>query len=369
MARGRFAGTREEPHMSIPRKPAGLAGAALASVLVLAMATLPAHAEPTMGERIKTAVDDLVGPLLFCVTLLCSLSGAFLFVRGLMKLKDAHQGQGEMRQAFVAIFCATCLIALPEAAGMGMMSMLGTNNVFFSTSELSMASDALDGASAASKAKPLSSSIANIVQPKGVSPCFSGGGVPCMAKNLAINVVPVAIIAVFAFVYVAGLWGFGSALLDLARHAGERGGGSPPGFWTKLVASVLMLAAPPLLNALSLSVMGDAGPVGLRGLDSGSSALSYTGTGQTGILLQYAQLIGYLFQILALFGVIAFVRGIFVLKGAGEQRQNATYSHGIVFMVAGVLLANAKLSTCTLMGTIVGFGSASNNVLGFCTSG
>lgn len=337
--------------------------------ILLALFATPAFAEASMGERIKAAMDDMVGPLMFVVSLLSTLGGAILFIKGLLKLKDAHQGQGEIKAAFVSIFCATCLIALPEAAGMGMMSMMGTNNIFFSTSDLSL-SDVLDGNAAASQSKSLSSTVAGIASAQGVTQCYNGGGVPCMAKNLAVNVVPVAIIATFAFAYIAGLWGFGSSLFEMARHSGERGGGSPPGFWTKVAASIALLAAPPVLTALSQSVMGDPSPVGLRGLNTGSSFLTYEGGGGgSNILKQYAELIGYLFHIAALFGVIAFVKGIFILKGAGEQRQNATYSHGIVFMVAGVLLANAKLSTCTLLGTIVGFGNQGNlgNVMGFCS--
>ncbi len=339
--------------------------ASLAALIVLC--ATPAFAEAAMGDRIKAAMDDMVGPLIFIVSLLSTLGGAILMIKGLLKLKDAHQGQGEIRAAFVSIFCATCLIALPEAAGMGMMSMMGTNNIFFSTSDLNLA-DALDGNAAASQSRSLSSTVAGLGRASPVTQCYTGGGVPCMAKNLAVNVVPVAIIATFAFAYIAGLWGFGSSLFEMARHSGERGGGSPPGFWTKVAASIALLVAPPVLTALSQSVMGDPSPVGLRGLDTGSSFLTYEGTGGSGILKQYAELIGYLFHIAALFGVIAFVKGIFIMKGAGEQRQNATYSHGIVFMVAGVLLANAKLSTCTLLGTIVGFGTQGNlgNVMGFC---
>lgn len=336
------------------------------------LAATPAFAQNrTVGDMISAAMTDMVGPLLFVVSILCTLGGVFLYGKGLLRLKDAHQGQGEMKQAFTNIVVATILVALPEAAGIGMMSIMGTSNIFFSTSELQLAADALDGGAAAAKSQGLSGTLRGLASVASPENCIAaagaaggGGGVPCMAKNIALNVVPIGIIAVFAFVYVAGLWGFGSALFELARHSGERGGGAPPGFWTKAVTAVLMLAAPPFFMAVSQSVTGSSGPVGMSGLQSSSTLLTYE-IGGSGVLAQYSSMIGYLFHILALFGVVAFARGLFILKDAGERSQNATYSHGIVFMVAGILLANAKLSTCTILSTISGFGAAST--VGFCS--
>jgi len=321
----------------------------------------------TIGQRIQVAMNDMVGPLLFFVTLASTLGGVFLMAKGLLKLKDSHQDQNAFRTAFTCIAAATVLIALPEAAGIGMNSVMGTQGMMFQTSELKLVADALDGVTAAGQAPGISQRASSLVNVGGVNPCINGGidsTVSCMAENLAKNVVPVGIIAVFAFVYLWGLWGLASYLFELARHSSERGGGSPQGFYTKGLTSILALTMLSLFMAVSQTIMGNVGPVGETGINAGSDILSY-GLSGANVIQQYGKLIGYVFHILALFGVIAFAKGLFILKGVGDQRQNATFSHGIVFMIAGILMANAKLSTCTLMGTLSGFSAA--KVVGFCT--
>jgi hypothetical protein len=324
-------------------------------------------ASETIGAKIQFATNNMVGPLLFIVSLSCALGGVFLFAKGLLKLKDSHQDQNAFKSAFTSLVAATILIALPEAAGIGMNTVMGTQGMMFRTSEMRLASDALDGAGAIGQSQSMSQGAVSLAEVGGVKPCIGSDGmstaVPCMAENLAKNVVPIGIIAVFAFIYLWGLWGLGSSLFELARHSAERGGGSPQGFWLKALTSVLAMSMPTLFMAVSRTITGSEGNITEIGLSKSSEWLTYSVTGAN-ILQQYAQMITYTFHILALFGVIAFAKGLFILKGVGEQRQSATFSHGIVFMIAGVLLANAKLSTCTIMGTLSGFSAAAS--VGFC---
>lgn len=342
-----------------------LARLALA-VAATSLFALSAHAQTTnVGDRIEKSLSDMIGPLLFVVTLSCTLGGVFLFARGLLKLREASQDRNGVGGAFMTIAAATMLIALPEVAGIGMSSIMGGSGLI-GTNEISMANQALDGDAGITKSGGISNQVTRMATVTAPENCFAADrGVPCMAGNIAKNIVPIGVIAVFGFVFLAGLWGFGSALFELARSHGQEGRGTPPGWWGKVLASVLMMNGPPFFMAVTNSILGTGGnAVGNTGLNSGSSLLTYNIQGAT-VLQQYATLIGHVFTIMVLFGVLAFVKGLFVIKSAAERQGNATFSHGIVFMVAGVLLANSKLSTCAILASIAGNEGA--GMLGFCT--
>ena len=336
----------------------------------------PAYAQTTIGDRLQAGITDMVGPILFVITMMSTLGGVFLFVKGLMKLKDASTERSGLSGSLMTLLAATMLIALPEVAGIGMSSVMGGSGLI-GRNDFTVADRVLDGDSAASRSGSPSSKLAGMASVTAPDNCLSatgtssfmgnnsnGGAVPCMARNLAKNVVPIGVIAVFGFVFLAGLWTFGSALYELARSHGQEGRGTPPGWWGKVLASVLMMNGPPFFMAVTRTIMGnEANTVGASGVNTGSSLLTYNISGVS-VLTQYTELIGHLFTILVLFGVLAFVKGIFVIKSASERQGNATFSHGVVFMVAGVLLANSKLSTCTILSTIAGGGNA--GLLGFC---
>src|SRR3546814_14800289 len=91
------------------------------------------------------------------------------------------------------------------------------------------------------------------------------------------------------------------------------------------------------------------------GLDTASSLLSYTASSSADdFFKKYEELIGYVLQILTFFGVWAFVRGMLMVKMTAEGKQQQSYMSGIVFIVAGILLANAKVSTCMVLYTAGG---------------
>lgn len=334
--------------------------------------SIPAYAQTTIGDRLQAGISDMVGPILFVITMISTLGGVILFAKGLMKLKDASGDRGAVGPSMMTIAAATLLIALPEVAGIGMTSVMGGSGLL-GRNDFTVADRVLDGDSASSRSGTPSSKLAGMAAVTAPENCMSlagggnagnGGAVPCMARNLAKNVVPIGVIAVFGFVFLAGLWTFGSALFELARSHGQEGRGTPPGWWAKVLAAILMMNGPPFFMAVTRTIMGnEANTVGASGLNAGSSLLTYNITG-VNVLAQYTELIGHLFTILVLFGVLAFVKGIFVIKSASERQGNATFSHGVVFMVAGVLLANSKLSTCTILSTIAGDGNA--GMLGFC---
>lgn len=323
----------------------------------------PAFAQDasTVGDRLQSLIGSLSGPALFLVSIAAFVGGLWLLVRGLVRLKDASSHNEGTGGALITIVAAVFLIALPEIAGVGIMTAAGGSIV--NNSDLQAAKATLD-AGYAQGDQSVSNRLKNLTQVTQPSDCFNEkDAVPCMAKNISINVVPIGIIAVFVGVFIAGIWGFGASLFELTKvQPGQRG--VPEGWWGKVIFSVLMMNGPVLFTTFSSTILGNAGTINEGGQLGNSSLLTYQVV-DGDKFKQYNDLIGYCFTILALFGAIAFVRGIFVMKAAGEGKQ-ASYGHGIVFMVAGVLLANAKISACTLM-TTVGMGAGALNGAGFCS--
>lgn len=316
----------------------------------------PAYAQATVGNRLNEILKDITGPFVFLISLVCLVGGVALLIKGFLKLKESSGNQAQAGTAIAIIAAAALLIALPETAGTGMMTLTGTGNMagIVTSSDISAAKIGIGDESPGS----FSSKTADV---GAVTDCYSAAEpVPCMAGNIARNVVPIGIVAVFIIVFVSGLWGLGSALFETTKIEGGRS--LPDGWWGRVIFNIVLLNASVIFQIASQTLLGNAGTVRGSGLEPNSTLLKYDIGVSGATFQQYETLIGHVFTILALFGAIAFVRGIMVCKSAGDGKQGGSYSHGIVFIVAGVLLANSKYSTCLVLGTMLG----NSGTFGFC---
>jgi hypothetical protein len=341
--------------------------AAVAGLIALA-APLPALAQESVGTRLADIIASSWGPVLFLIAAASMLLGLFLVSRGLVHLvRVTSEGgrNGTPISAFVMIACGVLMIALPDTAGVGLTTWAGNAGAGIFGGDLE-ATKAIDLGSPGGGASNGLAGAAGVQQP---DDCFgSDDPVVCMARNVAKNAVPVGVLAIFALVFLTGLLGFASCLKTWASNQAQGGGGRDQGIWTKLVVSVLFMNAPFLYYTVANTLLGaSADVITADGFNSGSSLLSYHYTGGASgktaeLLAKWSELIGYCFQILALFGAWAFVRGINGIKGAAEGRSQNGYGTAFVYIVAGILLANAKVSTCMVTYTMGGSGMT----LGFC---
>lgn len=311
----------------------------IASLLMTSLLMSQAHAEETTaGEMIKHIGTDLYGPL-FATAILCSfLMGIILIGKGVSKLKDisSHQGGPNLsKEALLMIFGGTCLIALPDVMGAGLYT-------FYQTGSFEPQSVAVGG----------------------VASCMNSttgdASVTCVAHNIATNVVPVFSMVFFALSFITGLYIILSQIRKLAvshehgRHELEKG------WLLKLCVGVIVCNLPFLIKAVETTVGIESGEVVTAGgLDSGSSMLSYSG-GSSSVSQAYSQLIGYIFTILVIFGLIAIWRGLMLLKTFAEGRPEKTMGAAITHIIGGVFLTNAQFSTCLIITTAWGSGN------GFC---
>ena len=336
--------------------------AAIAPPVFLLMASV-ASAQ-TVGDRIKGLVTDAWNPLFLLASVACGLLGLFLFSKGLMKLAAASSQSAQSNHsswgaglAYLAV--AAALIALPDAAGMGMTSILGN-----ARGGGNLNSSGLDYSENMGKNDWLASINGSVAGVGNVENCLqSDTPAACMANNIAVNVIPIAVYALFAMVFILGFVMFAQALVEMAKSS-EGGGQHSKGGFTKIITSILVMNAPLAFALLTQTMLGQEGTITSGGLAAaGNNLLTYTSGSPLEIIKKYEAMIGSSFTILTFFGAWAFVRGILMIKATSEGRGQGTMGMAGVYIVAGVMLANAKLSTCYILSTVGGTPMA----VGFCS--
>jgi hypothetical protein len=329
---------------------------------VLAPSLAFAAGEQTIGDRLAAMVNDAWNPIFLLVAAGAAIGGIFMFAKGLMKLVEAsgeRGGNGGYTPGLAYLALAAALLALPDAAGMGMTSILGA----------ARGGGALDGTGldyneSGAGGDFLSTINGALASVKPVENCLtSGTPAACMAQNIALNVIPMAVYALFAMVFIFGLVIFAATLIDIARSSEDPRQHGKGGI-TKLFTAVMLMNAPLAFGLATKTMFGSDGTIGESGLTgTGSKLLTYTSGSSLEIVKKYSELIGHSFVILTFFGAWAFVRGVFMIKSTVEGRGQGSVGMAGVYIVAGVLMANAKASTCLILNTVGGADMAA----GFCS--
>lgn len=127
-----------------------------------------------------------------------------------------------------------------------------------------------------------------------------------------------------AVVYVLGLAGFGAGLARMVRMSEERGRG-PSGVGTVLcfAAGTVMFSFPSWLESGGMSLFGT----------DRVTALSYGGVDAA----RYDALLQALWAIVNFVGVVAFLKGWWVLRNAADAVGRATMASGVWHIVGGLL--------------------------------
>jgi hypothetical protein len=331
---------------------------------MLAAGEARADTTNTLGEKLVGLIDNVWNPLFLLIAVVAAVGGVWMMAKGLMKLAHASSQNGNSNSFLWApgltwIIVGAMLIALPDTAGMGMNTIFGSARGAGTLSGAGL--DYKDGVTG----DYFTAMTGGIVKPGDVTDCI-GADDPavCMAKNIAVNAVPMGIMVLFSLVFLAGLAGAAMTLVEMAKNSDQPG--QSKSHITRLVVSVLLMNAPMAFSFMSKTMFGSSESAissTFGNLNASSSLLKYTTGSEIDIVIRYSALIGYCFTILAFFGAWAYVRGIFMVKGVAEAGRNAgSYGMAGVYMVAGILMANAKASTCVIMKTTGGAGLAA----GFC---
>jgi hypothetical protein len=337
--------------------------AKLTTFMLAALVPTMAFAEggQTVGDRLAAMVNDAWNPIFLVVAAGSAIAGIFMFAKGFMKLAEASNERSNSGYApgLAYLALAAGLIALPDAAGIGMTSILGA-----ARGGGTLNAAGLDYSEAGNGGNFLSAINGSLASVGAVDNCLvSKTPAACMASNIASNVIPMAVYALFAMVFIFGLVIFAATLIDIARSSEDPRQHGKSGL-TKLFTAVMLMNAPLAFGLTTRTMFGVDGTIGESGLTgAGSKLLTYTTGSSLEIVKKYSELIGHSFVILTFFGAWAFVRGVFMIKGTVEGRSQGSLGMAGVYIVAGVLMANAKMSTCFILNTVGGADMGA----GFCT--
>lgn len=294
-----------------------------------------AQSSSTVGAIAANFIDNIWSPLWASFFALCFLVGLFLVISGLIKLKEAgERGQG-VSDGFFRLFGGGVLLAIPNAAGATITTFYGITNYQMN--------------SGAGQVGAVQSCLQN------------SGGITCVAQNIAQNMVPPFVEVSFDIMFMIGVFIIASTIYEIATNKASGRGDMPNGWFAKITLGALMANTPNLFYLISQTLGDTNATINTFGFQSSSSMLSYQANGGSAILQQYQALIGWVFQILVLFGVLSVWRGIMKLKSFADGSERSGIGSGLTHIVAGVLLANAKWTTCLVSSTMFGQG------FGFCS--
>lgn len=317
------------------------------------------YAVTNAGVSISNTLDDLWSPVYLLAAILFVVSGLLVMVKGLMKLKDSSERGGSSGEAIAIVFIGAILLAIPTAAGMGIETFIGGNGMSSSYASTSVVIDSGSSGISLDNLKVKG----DIGTPEN---CLSSEQpTVCMASNIASNLVPISIKAAFATAFLVGFLMFGSGFIEITKGlASGQGGRLPQGVAVKIVIAILLMNSGYLFSLATATLIGTTSTVTDIGLNSSSGMLTYTASSTSTLNQNMAILISKCFIILTFFGTWAFLRGILMLKNASEGKNQGTIAMGMVYIVAGILMANAQYSSCMILRSVGG----SDLNTGLCSS-
>ena len=320
----------------------------MAGFAVLALAALPEAARAqsmgttttTVGNMVQAMTSDVWRPFWLLLMGVAFMTGLWLVFTGLVKFRDigGHGHSGALEGA-MRILGGSLLLALPDTIGAGISTFYSTATGHGLNSSLGTVGSVTDCTQSATT---------------------NGGALACVAQNVAGNMAPVVTEVVFAMLYLFGAFYIMRAIYEMATSHSSRGH-AQAGWGKQLIIGALICNTPYMLTALETTMGIQNGTIMDAGFNSTSNMLAYQSTTGT-VLDQYTGLINSLFHIMVMFGVIYACRGIFFLKNAAEgNRQGGGVMQGMTHFIGGVLLANAKWTTCIVLTSLIG------SAVGFCS--
>ena len=126
--------------------------------------------------------------------------------------------------------------------------------------------------------------------------------------------------------WVMGLFLVLLAALRMLKHSDSFGKGSPPlalGTLATFLAGVILLQLPSWMNAVAITFFGTAATPTRAVLGYGTPDASID------------QLLAAVFTIVALTGLVAFIRGVFVLRACSDGKPAATAGSAAMHIVGG----------------------------------
>lgn len=285
----------------------------------------------TLGGMFCVFQESSVAQLLLLVMSVAFISGLFLTYKGLAKLvkvADSQGGQEPLSSALLTLASGTFLTAFPATILVG------------------LATFGADG--------PWNINLAGKVEDGGT---LEGSDFMTLAANFAINAAGPLSTLVMAIAVLIGIIIVMSAMFDLAKMNSPQSR-SPE--MSEVAGKLLVGIA--LVNIFwVMDVIGAS--FGLNNLGTAhfteiaERTVGYAkSAGATSVELSERMdlIMRIIFAGLIPFGLIAFVRGLLILKDSASGTRQASMGSGFTHIVGGVALVNAEPVSCAIMKTLSG---------------
>ena len=149
--------------------------------------------------------------------------------------------------------------------------------------------------------------------------------------SLVRDLEPGLLILVTAVCYLLALMALAQGLLRLLKTSEDKfHAPSAAGTALSFLICIVLAALPSWLDATSESLFGTANP-------PGTASLGYRGTPWSGARgADYDALLAAVFTLVALVGLFAFIRGVFVMRAAADGRPEASAPRAVGHMAGGI---------------------------------
>lgn len=306
------------------------------SLFLLTMVTFiaPSHAQEasTIGGIFQEFGNSVFGKgVFYLINSTIILCGMFLVGWGVYSLKDV--GDRSQQSVFLGslskMFFGSVMFQIGKFTGVGLMSIFN-NNSYYSA----------DG----------------IADPGETLNCSSSSAMlECISRNLANNIVPAGYDLIMTLAFFYGVYIVGTTLYKMANHYGHGHRNSQEkGLLWKIIIGIVIINLPQLMGIFGTTLGISDNILGNPTYNPNASSLSYNPSG-SGAFEQYANIMPNVFRIMVFFGLLAVIRGIFLLRAAAEGNngggQNPMGS-GITHIIGGLLLANLKWTITVIFSTL-----------------
>jgi len=291
----------------------------------------------TLGDAIRNLFD----PTKAIETLILGVSfllGAYLIGTGLLSAaRSASERQRGFTDAGLRIAFGAVVAAVPFALGAGLETFWKQSTPDF-----------------------YGVKTPEVGAPRNCILAGGDAGLSCIANNIAINVAPIATFVAVVFAFLAGVSTIAKAIYEIAVARTDGRPGNTQGVATKLIVGILLANIPIFANSI-LTTLG--API-FYGLGTTGyiikSNLTYVPDDGGPIAKNFNSLMNSLFVILVMFGTLAIIRGLVIVKQVSENKAyGRTMGSAMTHFIAGVLMMNMNWTICiisrTFLGTIMPF--------------
>lgn len=289
----------------------------------------------TLGQIFCSFQQSSVSKLVILILGASFVGGIFLVVRGitlLYKVSDAQSGgDSTLTGALLHLAGGTFLIGLPTTITLGLGSF-GFNG-----------SPWIIGAEA----------------PGSTNSGVQGTDFLAMVGNFAVNAAGPLTTLTMGIAVIIGVFLVASSLFSLAKLGSPNSRGETIGvIGVKFAIGVLMVNIFWVIDVVSVSFGIETGQLSVyEGMSHRAEGHAQAAGASVDLEERFNNLMDLAFLALIPFGLIAFVRGLLIIKSATEGSGQQTMGSGATHILGGVALVNGEKVSCAVMETLTGAAS------------